>query len=83
MPDQEVGEDRGQLPVDEELDEVVGQYETEHGARERDEHAGETGQTRFGVTEVARAVDQDERAHARGDERHDQTEGVHVQTEPQ
>ena len=78
MADQEVGEDSGQFPVDEELDEVVGEDETEHGAGEGDEYSGEAPQPGLGVAEVARAVDEDQCAHARGDEGHHQPEGVHV-----
>ncbi len=52
VADQQVGEDRGQLPEDVEQQQVVGDDQAEHRAGERDEVARERGQARLVVGEV-------------------------------
>ena len=68
VPDQQVGEDGGELPVDVERDQVVGGDQAEHGAGERGQHAGRSGR-RVRAGEVPAAVDQDQRPDAADDQR--------------
>ena len=67
VTDEQVGEDRRQLPEDVEHEEVVGEDEAEHRAGERREDRREAPQRRVAVGEVPRAVEQDERTDP-GDE---------------
>lgn len=77
--DQQVGEDRGQLPEDVERDQVVAEDEGEHGPGEGEQVPGESGQLRGVVAEVRGAVEQDECADARREQHHEFGEGVQAQ----
>jgi hypothetical protein len=75
VPDEQVRADADELPVDEDLEEVVGQHDAEH--REHEERqAGEEARHPRVALQVADAVDVDQAAHAGHDEQHDQREPV-------
>ncbi len=77
--DQQVGEDRGQLPEHIERDQVVTEDEGEHGTGEGEQVSRESRQSRGVVAEVGGAVEQDERADARREQHHEFGERVQAQ----
>ena len=81
VADQEIRRDRGELPEDEQDDELVGQDDAEHRSGEQDEHAGESGQAWLVVAEVAHRVDADQQADAGDDRDHQQGERIETQVD--
>jgi hypothetical protein len=75
--DQQVGEDRGQLPEHVQEQEVVGEDQAEHRAGEGDEVAREGGEAGVVPGEVPGAEDEDERADTRDDQHHHPLERPH------
>ena len=75
VSDEQVGQDRRQLPEDVEHEEVVGEDEAEHRAGEGGEDRREAPQRRVVVVEVPRAVEQDEGADAGDEQRRRPTRG--------
>jgi hypothetical protein len=78
VADEQVRQDARDLPEHHENDEVVGEHEAVHRAREREQHGGELAEVVGLPPEVPAAVDHDESADARDDERHEPAEGVHA-----
>ncbi|UMG92764.1 hypothetical protein [Nocardioides sp. TF02-7] len=81
LTDEEVGEDRRQLPEHVEQEQVVGEDQAEHRPGEADEDAGEQPEPRAVVGEVPGAVDQDEGADAGDDEHHHPLQRPHRERE--
>ena len=75
VADQQVGEDRGQLPEHVEQQQVVGDDQAEHRPGEGDEHGGEPAQPGVVGAEVAGAVDQHQRADAADQQHHQPGQG--------
>src|SRR5699024_2768584 len=76
VPDEQVGDDRGQLPEHVQHQGVVGAHQPEHGAGEGHEHPGEPAQALCPGGEVPGAVDQHQGAHSAHDEHHEPGQGV-------
>ena len=85
VADQQVGEDRGQLPEHVEHEQVVGEDQTQHRAGEGDEVARERGEAGLVVGEVPGAVEQHQRADPGDDQHHHPLQRSHRerQVEPQ
>ena len=78
--DEQEGADRGELPEDEDQDEVVGQDETEHRAGEEGQQASEA--TELGhLAEVREAVEVDQHADARDQRNHQQGQTIESERE--
>jgi hypothetical protein len=61
VPDQQVREDRGQLPEHIQQEQVVADDQAEHRSGEADEDTGELAEARLAHVEVPRAVHQHQR----------------------
>lgn len=81
MPDEQERQDGRQFPEDVEQQHVVADHQTEHGAREGDHLGGEHAQAGLVVLEIARAVEQDQRADAQDEHAHDRRKRVEAQVE--
>lgn len=81
MPDQQEGQDRRQFPEYVQQQHVVAGDEAEHGPGEGHHLGGEDAEAGFVVGEVACAVDQDERADAQHQHRHDRGERIEPEVE--
>ncbi|SIC71873.1 Uncharacterised protein [Mycobacteroides abscessus subsp. abscessus] len=83
MPDQEEGQHRRQLPEDVEHQQVVTDYQAEHGAGERHQLGSEARQAWFGVPvampEVACAIEQHQRPDTEHEHAHDRGQRVESQ----
>ena len=78
VADEEVREDARHLPEHDQHDQVVGQYESVHRARESEQDGGELPDSCGVVMEVPPAVQQHEGTDARDDQREHPAEDVHV-----
>ena len=76
VADQEVRRDRGELPEDEQRDELVRQDHAEHRPGEQRQHAGEACEAGLVVAEVAERVHADQQSDAGHERHHHEGEGV-------
>ena len=73
--DQQEGGDRGELPVDEEHQEAVGDDEAEHGAHEQQDEAEEASELRVAL-HIAAGIEHDQRADAGDQQREGERQAV-------
>ena len=78
VADEQVRQHARELPEHHEHDEVVGEDEPVHRAREGEQHGGELPDALGLAAEVPAAVEHDERADPGDDERHEPRERVHA-----
>ena len=81
--DQQVGQDGGEFPEDEQQEKVVRHHQAEHGPGERQELRAEAAEVLVLFLEIPCTVDQHERADAQHQERHHPGKGIQPEGELQ
>jgi hypothetical protein len=81
VADQQIGQDRGEFPEDEQQKQVVRRDQAEHRAGEREKLGAEAAQIVVLVLEIAGAVHQDKGTHAQHQQGHDPCQCVEAEGE--
>ena len=77
VSDQEVGQDSGELPEDEEHQKVIRGHQAEHGTGEGQQLSAEPAQIGVFVLEIPGAVNQHQRSDAQDQKGHHPRQGIH------
>lgn len=81
ITDQQVGQDGGELPENEEHQKVIRGDQSEHGSRKSEQLGSESTKVRIFVLEVSCAIDQHQRTDTEDEQGHHPCQGVHTKRE--